>query len=76
MTRRRPLTKNQLDLLEHIARGGEPADWQVAGDLRCSGALAHMAREKVIDSLIRRGLITWDRQVELTDAGHAIVGTR
>lgn len=69
--RRRPLTLNQLDLLEHIANGGDVADWQVAGDLKCSGALAFQAREKVVDSLIKRGLMTWDGDAVLTDAGRA-----
>jgi hypothetical protein len=67
MTRR--LSPNQASLLRHLDAGGQEADWEIHRDAKVNHALAYYAREKVIKSLIRRGLIVYGEG--LTDAGRA-----
>ena len=58
------ITKRQLEMLKSYDRDGEAADF---ADFDNAGTLAWRNRERVIEALIRKGLLS--NEQEVTEAG-------
>lgn len=62
------ITPKQLTMLRDFARDGEASDY---GDFSDGGTLAWKNRERVIDALIRKGLL--NEHCEVTETGRKYV---
>jgi hypothetical protein len=65
------ITPRQREMLVSFERDGEATDF---ANFDSAGTLAWRNRERVIDALIRKGMI--DDNQKLTDAGRAALGNK